>query len=482
MKRFIVKKAACLGIIALMGYFVFSCIEDDSDGYTSENENTKINDWISENMSLYYLWNDQIPQRTNKNLPPADYFESLLSPEDRFSWIEENFIELMESLAGVSKEAGYEFNLLLLEENSDKVIGYISYIKPNSPASRTRLKRGDFFLTINETPITTSNYISLINSTYSPHKLGIAVDFPNNMQTENISLQVEKYEENPIFLDTIYQINNRKIAYLVYNFFAADNGDNSIRYEKELNDIFADFKGVNDLILDLRYNSGGLHSTAVALASMISNRTSRDIFSITSYNSLIDNELRNYYGSDYNKSYFVDYLERRNDKNEIVEKLPINKAGVDKLYVITSQNTASASEVLINALKPFMDIKLIGDTTVGKNVGSITIYEDDPVKQETNQWGMQPIFCKIANSQGFSDYDQGFIPDIASYEFDSRALILPLGDTDEILLQKALYLATGGQFKSSSGGVPRFQALASSTDRKPARKNMYIYPPVRLTK
>jgi C-terminal processing protease CtpA/Prc len=477
MKRFIVKKAACLGIIVLMGYFVFSCVEDDSDEYTHENQ--YINDWILENMNIYYLWNDQIPQRTNKNLSPADYFESLLSPEDRFSWIEENFIELMENLSGVSKEAGYEFNLLLLERGSDKVIAYITYIKPNSPASRTRLKRGDFFLTINGTQLTTSNYSLLINATYSPHELGIAVDFPDNMQTENISLQVEKYEENPIFLDTIYQINNRKIGYLVYNFFAADKGDNSIRYEKELNDIFADFQRIDDLILDLRYNSGGLHSTAVALASMISKRTSRDIFSITTYNSILGNELRKYYGSDYNKSYFVDSLERRNAENEIVEKLPINKAGLDKLYVITSQWTASASEALINALNPFMDIKIIGDTTIGKNVGSTTIYEENPVKQKTNQWGMQPILCKIANSQDFSGYEQGFIPDIVSDEFDSRAFIFPLGDTNEILLQKALYLATGGQFRSSSGGVPQFQPLASSADRKPARKNMYIYPSVR---
>jgi C-terminal processing protease CtpA/Prc len=476
MKDSVLKKAAYLGIAILLGSMLPSCLEDS---WEEKDGQTGVNDWILDNMQLYYLWNLQIPAKTNKTLSPPDYFKSLLSPEDRFSWIQEDFTELMEMLSGVTKEAGYDFNLLRLDSTSDKVIAYVTRIKPNSPASQSRLKRGDFFLEINGEQLTTDNYQSLINATASAHSLGIATDFPNSLITENLFLQVEKYEENPIFLDTVYQIDNRQIAYLVYNFFAPDNGDKSICYEKELNTIFGNFKGVDDLILDLRYNNGGLHSTAIALASMISSTTPQDIFSIEIYNSLLNRYFLEKLGNNYDKTYFIDRLERRNEANKIEETIPVNQLRLKKLYVITSEFTASASEILINALKPYLEVIIVGMATRGKNVGSLTIYEEDPERQKTNKWGMQPIVVKIANKERFSEFENGFSPNIEAREIDERALVLPLGDTQEILLQKTLQRITGREFKSFSENVSHFQSVASSASRTPARSNLYIDSPTR---
>jgi C-terminal processing protease CtpA/Prc len=418
------------------------------------------------------LWNEEIPARTDQSLAPQNYFESLLSPKDRFSWIQENFIELMAAFSGVSMEAGYDFNLVGIENSSD-VIGYITYVKPHSPASRSSLKRGDFFLTVNGTQLTRTNYLSLIEAMSFAHELGIAVDFPYSPQTESIFLPVEKYEENPILLDTIYQFYNKKIGYIVYNFFAPDNGDGSISYEKELNDIFGRFQGVDDLILDLRYNGGGFLSTAISLASMISKRTENDIFAIELYNNLLDRELKREYGSGYNQSYFTESLKRRNERNEIVETIPVNHLGLNKLHVITSRGTASASEILINALRPYIDVVIIGDSTTGKNVGSITLYEEDPEKQKTNQWGLQPIVVKFANKDGFSGYENGFAPDIEAWEIDADNLVLlPLGDTDELLLQQALFQVSGYRLKSKLGNAGKFRPIASSANRIPARENI----------
>jgi hypothetical protein len=111
---------------------------------------------------------------------------------------------------------------------------------------------------------------------------------------------------------------------------------------------------------------------------------------------------------------------------------------------------------------------------VGKNVGSIIIYEQDPVKQQTNQWGLLPIVVKFANKDGFSGYENGFIPNIKAHETENNAIILPLGDTDEYLLQMALHQIIGNGLKSASQNVRSFQTVASSADKTPTRKSVYI--------
>ncbi|MDR0845302.1 MAG: hypothetical protein LBN71_08775, partial [Tannerella sp.] len=285
-------------IIIVLTVAMMACHKDEN---SQIKENNRINDWILENMQIYYLWEDKIPARTDKNLSPEDYFESLLyKAEDRFSWIEENFVDLMNSFSGVTKEAGYDFSLVT--PDNVRVIGIITYIKPNSPAEKAGLKRGDVFSTINKKKITVDNYRSLLGETGEAHTLGIANDKTLSSTTE-VSLSVVVYEENPILLDTVYTIDSKQIGYLVYNFFAPDNGNNSRSYEKQLNDIFANFKSaaIDELVLDLRYNGGGYISTAIVLSGMISNCTSQDMFGYERYNKYLQDE----------KIYFEDAIEKK---------------------------------------------------------------------------------------------------------------------------------------------------------------------------
>ncbi|MFN7328157.1 MAG: peptidase, partial [Bacteroidota bacterium] len=104
----------------------------------------------------------------------------------------------------------------------------------------------------------------------------------------------------------------------------------------------------------------------------------------------------------------------------------------NRVYILTGPRTASASELLINGLKPFMDVYLIGSTTFGKNVGSISIYQQNDPK---NTWGMQPIVVKSFNSLDQSDYGNGFTPNQADADNGAQ---LPLGDTNERLLSLAI--------------------------------------------
>ncbi len=100
--------------------------------------------------------------------------------------------------------------------------------------------------------------------------------------------------------------------------------------------------------------------------------------------------------------------------------------------ILTSSGTASASELIINGLRPYMGVYLIGDTTEGKNLGSISFYEEnDPL----NKWGMQPIVSQAFNSLNQSDYTDGFAPD---EKYVETLHVGVLGDVHEPMLAKAL--------------------------------------------
>ena len=477
MKIFNLKKFNGL-LLLLIAVIIYSCKKDDSNNPAPEevSQYQNVNEWIQDNMNLLYLWNTQIPAKTDLTLYPSDFFKSLLyTKEDRFSFIAEDFAELTNLLNGVQMEAGYDFTLFLKEAGSQDVIGVINYIKPHSPASSTDLKRGDIFFTVNGKQLTVDNYQELTDEMSSPHTLGVYRD--GNIQT--LSLTVDKYEENPVFLDSIYEIGSKKIAYLIYNFFASDNGDYSYSYLKEMNDVFGKFKqaNVNELVLDLRYDTGGEADVATALASMISGKSSNELFCVDQYNSTVDTELQKELGNNYNKTFFDDYLIIQDENGNVIDQsTPVNKlTGLQRLYVLTSDRTASASELIINGLKPYMNVILVGETTYGKNVGMWFIYETDAQKQKDNRWGMLPIVFKIYNSKNQSDYSNGFNPDIETDEYGAFPL-LPLGDTNETLLEAALVdmgVQPANDFRSAK---ERFASkpLMTSVDRTPVRKNIII--------
>ena len=421
-----------------------------------ENLYQEINDWIFDNLDTYYYWNTQMTAGVSKRLSPDKYFETLLYEGDRFSWIQDDFQELLASLMGVNTEAGYDFDLMLMSENSSDVIGYITYVKRGTPAEKAGLKHGDYFLEINNTQLTTDNYRKLIQEMFNPHTLGLA-DIEGNviLGIINVPLSVIEYKENPILLDTIYHIQSRKIGYFIYNFFARDSEEYGIAYEKELNNLFLKFKteGIDELIVDLRYNSGGATSTAMALANMIANRSSTDVFSYMEFNSTLDAYYR------------------------VVERVAINKlSGLHRVYMIVSDRTASASELLINGIRPYMgdnNVVLVGWTTAGKNVASFTIYEEDPVKQKTNNWGMQPIVCKMTNSQNKADFENGLKPDVQIHE-TQELVMKPLGDTNELLLSATLDLIFGTSTIKRKNIREKAINVGSSVVLNPARQNMYI--------
>ena len=423
-----------------------------------------VNDWIYEEMNIYYLWNNLIPKKPDFSLNPNMFFKSLLNkynaatnPEgDRFSWIEENYVDLLGSLSGIkSDEIGFEYILVGLNEARTQFYALVTYPKKGTDAYEKGINRGRFITAVDGKDITSSNYRSIFSGTGS--KTLSMADFKYNSLSNSynltpasdIKIQMEKgFAEIPVYMDSVYTINNTKIGYMVYNFFATDRGDDSHDYDRLLMDRLASIKskGATEMVLDLRYNGGGRVSTAIALASaLVKERSTENILVTAEYNDIVHTSYKRQYGSNYNKDYFIDKIEDTN--------IEIPALNLPRLYVLVTGGSASASEFVINGLKPYMDVILIGETTYGKNVGSISIYEENDPK---NKWGMQPIVVKYYNSNGESEFTAGFEPDIEIDEFDALNLrLVDFGDTEDPLLGAALNEIAGSGAKTRSMGISK---------------------------
>ncbi|WP_332367858.1 S41 family peptidase [Spirosoma telluris] len=431
------------------------------------NENTTIDSWILSNMREVYYWNDKIPASPDTTLAPDVFFDSILNTYnatsnptgDRFSWIENDASTLTAELSGQTTTTGMEYNLYLRASGSTDVIAQVLYVLPGSPAQLAGIKRGDIISKVNGQALSTTNYSDLL-FTGTTFTFGFAsVSGTTLVDTDKtISVTATTFQENPVFLDSVYTVGSKKVGYLVYNqFVPGANGSTADEYDAQVDAVFSNFKaqGVTELVLDLRYNPGGYTSSSANLASLIGKGiSSSKLYFREEWNSSITPLLQQTYGS----SFFV---------QNFLDKSQNIGSNLSRVFVLTTDHTASASELIINGLRPYMTVTTIGTTTYGKNVGSITITDDSG----KIKWGMQPIVFKSYNSAGQSDYATGFTPSI---EVDEPINLLPLGDINEAYLSTALGQISGstanGRLAASSGNTR--VALGSSIQRKAGGKSM----------
>lgn len=456
---------------------IFSACEDDDPVLPNQDQDDVVvldsadqqivetNNWIYDVMKDVYYWTDDLPAKPDTLQNPSDFFFGLLSSEDRFSTIVPDYDELLNNLSGVSEEAGYEF-MLAKEQNTDNVLAIVLYVKKDSPADFANLKRGDVISQINGTTITIDNYKMLLPEIYQNHSIKYKrfnEELASYEEKGTLDLNAVVVSENPNYLDTVYTIGSKKIGYYVYTFFSPGT-DNSTIYDDQMDQIIGNFKneGVTDLVIDLRYNSGGAGSSARNMASLLApNVTSSDIFYKNQYNDLY-------------QEFFLSKPDGEarlqvpfEDKMENIG----SQIGAD-LYVLTGTRTASASELVINGLDPYMTVTLIGETTVGKNVGSIPIQN---VENPEIDYGLLPIVVKVFNSAGFSDYNEGFTPLGENFVKDFQQPLKALGDTEEPLLARAIEVIAGtavsGRKSKFSGEV--VTPIMTSIDLK-TRSNRLI--------
>ena len=430
-------------------------INDCSDKYTGEKY-FRIHQFVWESLNELYLWQEEVDdlsdnikpvgsaaynQLISSNPEPETFFESLKHPDDKYSRIRSNFEDLENSIKGIDASNGVEF-ILIQSGSGSGVIGVITHILENSDAFSKNLKRGDIFMGVNGQLLTLYNYYSLLFDNKTSYVLNMAKRINNEFTLNGVNINLIKEEEfqtNPIQLSKVIQRGGKKIAYLMYTQFSQG-------FDKELNSVFAEFKteGVDELILDLRYNRGGLTKTALYLSGMITGQFTGQIFSQKLWNK----KVMDYYESINNTEWMKDIFVSEMDDNTVINSLNLNK-----VYIITSGNSASASEMVINGLSPFINVIQVGQTTSGKNVGGLAVVYDyiDNTNSTINpdhSYAISPITFSVANSEGFSDYANGLSPSDGFTLAEDFLNMGVLGEVSDPLLALALNDITGSSART----------------------------------
>lgn len=400
-----------LAIIA-SGSFFLSCEKNEISPKPSVNE------WIHEYMTFAYFWNNELPdKKPSAKSNPTDYFKSLLKkPDDRWSFITDNAQELLEYFDGVIKSMGYSIQLYRHNEYPNQVVAVIEFVYPDSPASRAGLQRGNVITKINGTLLTTNNFQDLLNLDEMVVTWGYFVEDYVLEQPTTINLSAVKLETDPILLASVLEVDEQKVGYLIYTSFIN-------KYDEELKSVFANFQqeNITELVLDLRYNGGGSVTSAQLLASLIAPQGAvGDIFISEVWNNNL---------SEYND-------------NLLIEEQPEN-LNLERVYILTTEGTASASEMIIYGLQPHMEVIQIGETTYGKYYGSITITADERC---SHNWAMQPIVMRAESKDKNINYLLGLVPsfEIVNDDYDNQ-----LGDIKEEFLATAINHIKFGNFEKA---------------------------------
>lgn len=416
-----------------------SCFHDDFDDQIRESTLLENQNFVYQGMKFFYLYkgekevltdayfsdDEDLRSYLNTFSSAEELFDDLLYHQDRFSIIVPDFRELEKSLAGIRKSNGMSFGLAKLS-SSGKVFGYVRYVLPQSPAENKNITRGMLFNKIDGIELNEQNYVQLLSADSYEISLVKLEDGELIPLNQSISLQKEEIAENPIYLQKVLEIGNHKIGYLMYNAFTKS-------YDAELNQVFGDFKsaGITDLVIDLRYNGGGSIETSRALGSMITGQFNGQLFAKEVYN--------------------LNFAEKDLLFSNQSNNLNLNNLQLHKVYILTTKSTASASELLINSLDPYIEVVQIGDYTTGKFQGSVTVYDSPDFTRAAvkpgHTYAMQPLILKTINAAGHTDYHDGLTPSIL--EKENLAEMGILGNPEEKLLNIALQQITGGILKPS---------------------------------
>lgn len=369
------------------------------------------NEWIYTQMNHHYFWYTDMPDSSKLDFTqePPEFFKSIKSPHDRFSWCEPNSNYKGES----ASLANWGFEYQPYKDKKGVPICRILYVASET-LKKEGMKRGDWVrlspgsgneMRIQKGRIEQGVFIAE-KAIYSAGKV-----------TKSGQLAPT------IPLDSIYLVNGRKIGYVIYDAFEANTDiiQMAIKFKNQ---------GIDDLVLDLRYNLGGYVATAEYLASeIIPTEALGKVYQKQRYNDKITRADKDELKGGYKYVYF------HTGYNIISRNL-----NLPRVVILTTENTASASECTIIGLRPYMQVVTIGTTTCGKDVGSYTLADN------RYKYQLQPITFRYYNALNDSTPESGIPPTIhVNDDLDHER-----GDTREALLKTALeYLSGTAAAKSS---------------------------------
>jgi hypothetical protein len=378
----------------------------------------------------YYYWNRELPATNPATFAsPQDYLEAV-----RYQPLDATYSFIAGRAEQDALYSASQFVGLGMTTPFDGVEMRVSEVFPNSPAAEAGLKRGDRLLTINGR--TVADLASGgIGAAFGRPEEGLEVTLewrPLEGPERKATLRKRVVTIPPVPLTKLYEVDGRKVGYIVFRNFVEPS-------VAALDESFTALRdaGATELVLDLRYNGGGLVGVAQHLASLIGGeRTTGKVLAQYEHND----------------------RHRELNRQLLFETKP-NALNLSRLIVITTRASASASELIINGLRPYLPVAVIGDRTFGKPVGQYGLPFCDKV--------LNAVSFVLENSQGDANYFTG-LPATCSA---ADALERQLGDVEEASLKEAfVYLRTGACTPPPSvdptgpAGVRRVRSAVQPTD------------------
>ncbi|GGI57904.1 S41 family peptidase [Winogradskyella haliclonae] len=479
------KKFKVLLLTLTLALLASSCFEDRDDNLVLTND---VKDFVWKGMNEFYVYGNDVPDLRNERFglngldnryettpEYLQYLSEFSSPEaifdalvfdagntDRFSRIFPDLFVALELFQGTTTTNGLRFSVFPVPGSSNEVFAVVRLVLNGSTGDLAGIERNMVVTGVDGTTLNTTNFSDLLTQDTATFNFA---DYDNNgteafdddiITPNGTSITVSKatFTDNPVHRVEVIVEDNETIGYIMYNSFR-DN------FETELNQAFAQLQAANveHLVLDLRYNGGGAIVTAARLASMITGQFNNQLFSNAVFGP---NRQEN------NTSF--------NFTNTITGGAAINSLNLDKVYVLTTDDSASASELIINSLRPYIDVVQIGTTTTGKTTINRLLFDSPNFgTQQVTSAHTYALFPLIGDSSNLNDVlvpSTGLVPNIELAE--SRANFGTLGDPNEPLLARAIADITGsGRISNftNNSGLPE---LKSKKLEEPLDGYMYI--------
>ena len=365
MKNITYKLAIAISLILALS----ACEKHENTDNTIKSEDS-VYLFVNDLMHYWYFWNDDIPELDYMSYnDPEKLLEDFKVPQDKWSFIDK--AQTITTYFESGENFGFGFYLGWDSQYNLRVIFSYNY----TAAYEAGIYRGTIIYEIDDVPV---KDINSFDSFFSSDAGSMKFKFLNSShQVQTVTLSKELYNQNAVFESKVFDVSGTRTGYISYQSFLEYS-------EFELLDAFSFLKSENikELIVDLRYNGGGLISLAQEMADMlVPSGSENEIFFSIMHNNIV--------------------------KEEYDESINFNSNALNldlsRVFFITNEHSASASELVINGLEPHMDVLHIGTATAGKPYGMYGF--------EFQDWLAFPVTAKSVNANGYGDYENGIVPD-----------------------------------------------------------------------
>lgn len=415
--------------------------------------------WIYETMQQNYLFYEDIPAEESLDFfqTPETFLKNAASSRDQKNGTLFSHIDSVNVSRALSSSPTFGYEAALIRTGSGDYAIRVLYTQPGSPAEEAGLKRGDWIIAANNKKIGSGDYSKYVSAPTQSYTFTLGNYNGEGFDTLGVTeIPAPRYiEETNLMKTSFITAGNRTAAYILYNSFGADDTET-------LQNMFVEIaaRQPNDIILDLRYNPGGYVSTSQLLSTLLApqNAMGQTFLNMT-YNDKIAKT----------ESYLF-------EPSLIPGGTPL---AYENLYIITSNNTASASEIVINCLRPYLKERLlqVGTATFGKNVAQ-SLFTDE----QSPQLELWLTTAYLSNAEGFQDYfDNGLQPDYELAENYAEELG-ELGTAEDMLLAPVFTRMATGSFPAGEDTAtettrsnPNVEVTHCSISKKPklAKNNFH---------